>query len=62
MSKANHKEKITFLKTNSESERKLFREEYFKTLEIFQEHIVLFRWFNQRKEFDHLCTIKEKEA
>ena len=61
MSKSNRTERIVFFKNNSETERKLFREEYFKALEILQEHIAFFRWFNKRKEFDHLCIIKEKE-
>ena len=36
-------------------------EKSFKTFKILQEHITFFKWFNQRKEFDHLCRIKENE-
>lgn len=61
MSKENKKDRITFFKNYSERERQIIKEEYFKTLEILQEHIPFFRWFNQRKEFDYLCTVREKE-
>ena len=37
MSKANCIERITFFKNYFEIERKLFREEYFKSLEILKE-------------------------
>ena len=62
MSAANRSEMVAFFKTYSETKMKLFREASLDTLETLQEHISLFRWFNQRTEFNHLCTIKEKES
>ena len=42
--------------------QELFREEYFRTLEILQEHIIFFRWFNQKKVFDNLLELKKKKS